>query len=144
MEIDFDDLVEKVFTEPPKPEKTYFISLDSDLRDLFTMLLQFLTNGLKILYGDEEGKVDIFSVSNNPQRLIEIDKYMKSVGIIVNLDYYNQLQWIHRQAVNTYTSFDKKIITNNTKLNEMEYCFIRQIPNQTESHYFLISFDILK
>ena len=108
------------------------------------MLLQFLTNGLKILYADQEGKVDIFSVSNNPQRLIQIDKYMKSVGIVVNLDYYNELQWIHRQAVNTYTPFDKKIITNNTKLNEMEYCFIRQIPNQTEAHYFLISFDVLK
>ena len=27
MEIDFDDLVEKVFTEPPKPEKTYFLNV---------------------------------------------------------------------------------------------------------------------
>lgn len=146
MEIDFDDLVEKVFREQPKPEKSYHICLESDLKDLFTMLLQFLTNGLKILYGDQEGKVDILSISNTPNKLIQIDKYMKSIGIIVNLDCFTQLQWVYRQGVKNYTPFDKKIITNNTQLKELEYCLIRtnQVDNEIDINYFLISFDILK
>ena len=145
MEIDFDDLVDKVFKQSPKPEKSYAISLDSDLKDLFTMLLHFLTNGLKILYGDSEGKVDIVSINNNPQRLIEIDRYMKSIGIIVNLDKYTELQWVHRQAVNPFIQFNKKLITATTQLKELEYCIIKEVKenNSITKYYFLVSFDIL-
>ena len=145
MEIDFDDLVDKVFKQSPKPEKSYAISLDSDLKELFTMLLHFLTNGLKILYGDREGKGDIISINNNPQRLIEIDRYIKSIGIIVNLDQYTELQWVHRQAVKPFIQFDKKIMTANTQLKELEYCIIKEnLENDIITKYFfLVSFDIL-
>ena len=54
------DLVEFVFKNGPKPEKSIHVVLENhNLEELYKSLLMFFTECMKILYGDASGKVDL-------------------------------------------------------------------------------------
>ena len=133
MEIDLVDLAKKVFTETPKEAKNYQLSFDAlGLKEMYEMLLTFLVEGLKSKWG-VEGKINMNNLSNNDVLLI--DKYMKSVGIKVNLDILTKENY--ELIKNIMIPYDKYIIKHNTKLCEMKY------PLRCGDLYHVISFDLI-
>ena len=133
MEIDLIDLAKKVFTEKPKEAKNYQLSFDAlGLKDMYEMLLTFLVEGLKMKWG-VDGKINMNNLSNDD--LLLIDKYMKSVGIKVNLDILTQENY--DLIKNIMIPYDKYIIRQNTKLCEMKY------PLRCGNLYHVISFDLI-
>ena len=58
--IDIDDMINNIFNNPPKDNKSIHLSFDvNDEYELFKILVDILTSGLKILFGDANGKVNI-------------------------------------------------------------------------------------
>jgi hypothetical protein len=73
------DFANTIFTQSVKPPKTFEIECeDMDIVDLFEYLLVVMTNGLKIKYGNGEGKVDLTNLSDENLKLV--NDYFHSFG----------------------------------------------------------------
>lgn len=89
MEIDADKFMENVFNNSPKEEKKIGISFikSMELDELFEFLLMTFTKGTKILFGDEEGKVNLAMCTDREYNLM--NKYFASFGFKLELDRYD-------------------------------------------------------
>jgi hypothetical protein len=60
MEGDLDDLAKKIFIgNPLTPSSVQIVGSFETTKDLFEALLMLFTKGMKILFGDEKGQVDL-------------------------------------------------------------------------------------
>ena len=84
--IDIDDMINNIFNNPPKDNKSIHLSFDvNDEYELFKILVDILTSGLKILFGDANGKVNINLITENDFKIIE--KYFNSFGFDIKYKY---------------------------------------------------------
>jgi hypothetical protein len=84
--IDIDDMINNIFTNEPQDMKSIQLSFDvNDEYELFTILVDILTHGLKILFGDENDKVNINTITENDFKTIE--KYFNSFGFDIKYKY---------------------------------------------------------
>lgn len=84
--IDIDDMINNIFTNKPQDIKSIQLSFDvNDEYELFKILVDILTHGLKILFGDENDKVDINTITENDFKTIE--KYFNSFGFDIKYKY---------------------------------------------------------
>ena len=84
--IDIDDMINNIFTKEPQDIKSIQLSFDvNDEYELFTILVDILTHGLKILFGDENDKVNINTITENDFKTIE--KYFNSFGFDIKYKY---------------------------------------------------------
>lgn len=136
-EIELDELILNLFTNPPKEPKTIgisFINQESitDLKEVFENLLILFTEGMKILFGTN-GKVDLDGLTHND--INNFNKYMNSIG----LKMIFEIRYLTEGVNEDYSRFKytNKVITESTKLNELKLPFL------TQSKVYIISFDFI-
>lgn len=88
MEIELEDLVLTLFSKPPGEPNSNRISFDtSNLRQLFESLLIIFTNGMKYLYGNSSGVVELDKLSTDNIELFQ--KYFNSIGFLFYFDIFD-------------------------------------------------------
>ena len=136
-EIELDELILNLFTNPPKEPNTIGISFinqdtNTDLKEVFENLLILFTEGMKILFG-RNGKVDLDGLNAND--INNFNKYMNSIG----LKMIFEIRYLTVGVNEDYSRFKytNKQITERTKLNELKLPFL------TQSKVYIISFDFI-
>jgi hypothetical protein len=128
-------IAKKIFNKPPGAPKSVAFTVDEemDMREVFEMLLMIFTEGMKILYGNEDEKVDLNA--RTEKDFAKVKEYFHSLGF--NCEYK---VYLPSQAANInfesrkYTNVD---ITIDTKLKEL------RLPLRCGPRIFEISFDFL-
>jgi hypothetical protein len=77
-----------IFSKPPGAPKSvaFTVDEDMDMREVFEMLLMIFTEGMKILFGNNEGKVDLNA--RTEKDFLKVQEYFKSLGFICNYTVY--------------------------------------------------------
>lgn len=131
--MEFQDVIEKVFSEsvkPPNSVQLEFINDDMTMRDIFEALLSFTVGGMKLLFSKDSKTVDIGTLSD--EDISKLIGYVRSIGFDLIITKYT------REEFNSnifpyfipfnnipYDPLEKKLdifqynITDN--LNDMEY-----------------------
>jgi len=134
MSIDFDDLIETVFTSPIKKPHYYNISFTNelDISDLFEFLLMTFTNGSKILYGDKENKVNLNEWTEVHIR--DINQRFNSLGFTCNIQVFNSVGEYFNSGIKSYKDIE---INKSTMLNELYFSL------KCNNYIYVINFEIL-
>lgn len=75
-----DEMIAEVFTSEPKGVNTIKLQTDGlELKELFAMMLEIFTKGMKILFGDDEGRVNLETISE--EQFMEVKQRFRSFGI---------------------------------------------------------------
>ena len=90
----------------------------SNLKEYFEMLLIITMEGLKLYYGNKDGKVDIELLSNNDFQ--KINTYLKKINIKMNYSIYNQKEWNNGKK-NIIKPFNVIIEDKNTNLKDFYF-----------------------
>ena len=137
---DHNSFIEYVFTEDAKPKNTIKLELESPNSDnnlnkhIYEQLLQIFTDGMKHLYGGEDGKVDIATLEINS--IIKMKDYFSSFGVELIFNMYNQKNYVLKPYI-----YDKPELYNKSKkVSEFYY----EIPVELEKELFIyrIGFDL--
>lgn len=138
MEINYEDLVERIFKKKPQNPKS--ITLDFverlSLQELFEFLLSFFTDGTKILYGEtsSNGTVQVDLNMWTQETVDEMKKYLAMIGfkLFVNIEDF--------VPTKDYPSmmFNKIEIKENTNLSELKM-ILRNL-----NKVYIISFEFLR
>ena len=131
MDIDFDNFIDKIFTNEIKDPKTYNLSVNiSNLKEIFEMLLMVFTKGMKILYGNN-GVVDLKNISESEFNVVK--DYFMSMGYKLIVAVYSESEYFS----NNITKYADIIINKNTKLTELK------LPFKSDNVIYVISFDFM-
>jgi len=130
--LDADDIASIIFSQDIneiQQEHLNNFDIDSlDIKTLFEMLLMITTAGLKIFFGNSEGKVDITLLDS--EKIQFLNSKLKHIGVQLNVDIISILDWNFGKQVESY---DKIKINKSTKFDELKAIFNR-------GDYFVISF----
>jgi hypothetical protein len=103
MDLDIDEIFQQVISlENPTPN-SYSLGFELDsLKELFEFLMTFTTKLCKHFYGNENGNVDLTTLSSD--EFYHIDIYLKAIGFtsklnITPINQYN-LMWIYMNNYN--------------------------------------------
>lgn len=100
---DHNSFIEYVFSKNPKPKMTIKLELDppdpsNNLnKHIFEQLLQIFTDGMKHLYGDDEGKVNIVDLELDS--IIKMKEYFDSFGVELIFNMYNQHNYVFKPYI---------------------------------------------
>ena len=121
---DHNSFIEYVFTKNPKEKDTIKLELDPPSngdnfnKHVFEQLLQIFTDGMKHLYGGDDGKVDIASLELDS--IIKMKEYFSSFGVELIFNMYNLKNFVYKPYI-----YDKPELYNKSKsVDEFYY----QIP----------------
>ena len=130
---DHNSFIEYVFSENPKQKNTIKLELEPPNpgnnfnKHVFEQLLQIFTDGMKHLYGDEDGKVDIDSLEINS--IIKMKEYFESFGIELIFNMYNQKNYVMKPYI-----YDKpELYLKSKKVSDFYY----EIPLKKEGEVFI-------
>ncbi len=126
-------IAKNIFTKDVKPPGSVAFSVDEDMdiKEIFEMLLMIFTEGMKILYGEEDGRVNLNA--RTEKDFMKVQDYFKSMGFICNYKVYlpSQTSSINFES-RKYTNIT---ITDKTTLKEL------RLPLRCGPRIFEISFD---
>lgn len=126
--IDFEELIEKIFNSPPDEKSSIPISFDNtNLKDMHEALLMFFTKGMKKIYGNN-GSVNLLSL--NESDFLYMNRYFESISINMNYRFYD----IQDYDLMYNNHFDIKGYNNLE-----DYCFKLKI----EDKIFILWFNII-
>ena len=128
-----EDIAENIFRQPPKKECSVGFAVDTDmsLREIFEMLLMIFTEGMKILFGDSSGKVNLNELGEKDFK--KVQEYFKSFGFVCNYKVYLPSQTINIDF--EARKYSNITINNSTKLKDLK------LPLKCGGRVFEISFD---
>ncbi len=95
---DQNSFIEYVFTKNPKPKMTIKLELEppnsgNNLnKHIFEQLLQIFSDGMKHLYGGDDGKVNIADLEIDS--IIKMKEYFDSFGVELIFNMYNQSDYV--------------------------------------------------
>mgnify|MGYP001405986538 CR=1 FL=1 len=133
-ELELDELADKIFYDLPKPKFSIQIQFDTyNVKSLFESLLTLTTNGMRIKFGNNVGKVNLSDLSSKD--LENFNKYMNSFGInlIIEIEKFNPLLKNYDNL--KYNNYN---ITDKTELKELKFLLLEG------ENVYLISFDYLR
>ena len=138
--IDLDEIIVNIFSYEPKSPKSINLSFDvKEEYDLFKMLVHILTEGLKILYGDSNGNVNLDNLEGGDT----LYKYFASFGFIINFNVNNVLNPNNIDVNNVLNpnnienEEEKQEVKKNTELHLYYFTL------KTEKFKYEITFDYL-
>lgn len=124
-EFDIIKLTKIIFSNPPKePNSIHLDFTDFGLEELFQQLLMMFTEGMKMFYGDNNGKVDLTRLSEND--FSKIQKYFQSFGFDVSY------------KIKPLNYFEPSSL--NTKKELKDHC----LRLRTQNCIYIVSFDYYK
>jgi len=134
MEIELEDLVITLFSNPPGEPNTHLISFDTgDLVQLFESLLLIFTNGMKLLFGNSRGVVELDKLEERDIELFQ--KYFNSIGFLFYFDVYEDTNDNRNKTQSMkYTNLN---LDSNSQLRELYF------PLLVKDKIYLINFDKL-
>ena len=134
MEIELEDLVITLFSNPPGEVNTHLISFDTgNLIQLFESLLLIFTNGMKLLFGNSNGVVELDNLSEEDMELFQ--KYFNSIGYLFYFDIYDDTNDNRDKTQSMkYTNLN---LDSNSQLKELYF------PLLCKDKIYLINFDKL-
>ena len=129
-------IAKMVFKKSPAKPSSISLAIEEemDVKEIFEMLLMIFTEGMKILYGNEEGKVDLNSLKEND--FIKVQEYFKSFGFICNYKVYLPSQSMHIDFESR--KYSNVTIDSKTVLKDL------RLPLKCGHRIFEISFDFCK
>ena len=133
-ELEIDELAETIFYDTPKPKFSIQIQFDTqNVKNLFESLLSLTTNGMRIKYGDNSGKVNLSDLTEI--NLINFNEYMHSFGIDMNIkvEKFNPLLKDYEKM-----KYQNQNITNETHLKDLNFLVLEK------GYVYIISFDYLR
>jgi hypothetical protein len=126
-------IARNIFTKPVKPPGSVALTVDEDMtiKEIFEMLLMIFTEGMKILYAESDGTVNINA--RTEKDFIKVQEYFKSLGFICNYIIYLPSQ----AAVMDFETrkYNNITINEKTKLKDL------RLPLKCGPRIFEISFD---
>ena len=113
-----DNIIYKIFSNEPMNSNEIELNFDGieNAKDLFECLLMFLTNGLKTLYGDKNGIVNLNDLSRI--EFFKVQKYFSSFG---------------------FELFYDKVIINNINDLKLHLNDYRNLPVNTKFNEYIFS-----
>ena len=134
-EIEIEDLIEKIFTESPKPQNCIELSFinDMDVKDLFEFLLTFFTEGSKMLFGDNNNRVDIAKWTDIEFNIM--NRYCKSIGFNMIIERFCQEE---KQLINF-----NKMSYKNIDINQSTPLAKLKLPLDCGENIFVFSFEFI-
>ena len=131
--MNINELIDVVFSDGIKPPRSIQIDLggnDMNIKDVFEFLLTFFTEGMKLLYGDSNGKVNLDQLSESEIKLLA--QYIQSIGFGCQITVYPP------EEANKYDFMAIKYtnvqITSDTRLEELK------LPLRSNDKVYVISF----
>jgi hypothetical protein len=110
----------KIFTNEPKDKFSIQLHLNTeemDMGDLFEFLLLVFTNGLRILYGNNNEKVDLSTLNN--EQLTKVNDYFNSFGFDTSYIIYSE----EMESVIDFNKLSYRNTTINTDTKIENLCF---------------------
>lgn len=134
MEIDLEGLVISIFSEPPGEPRSRTIEFDTNnIKQLFESLLIIFTNGMKLLFGNLEGVVELENLSEQDINLVQ--RYYESMGFRFYFDVYDDSNENRRKTQEMkYTNLT---LTTQTRLKDLYF------PLLSKGNIYLINFDYI-
>ena len=118
---DHNSFIEYVFKDSPKPKMTIKLELEppnpgNNLnKHVFEQLLQIFTDGMKHLYGNKDGKVNIADLELDS--IIKMKEYFDSFGVELIFNMYNQNDYVFKPYI-----YNKPELYNKSKsVNDFYY-----------------------
>jgi len=112
--MEINELVNKIFNEGIKPEKSIQVSFDGieNSKELFEILITVFTEGMKIHFGKNE-KVDLNILSL--KEFEKIIKYFRSIGILLCFHKFHvkQLERMENEGVHENITYKYDIYNRN-------------------------------
>ena len=133
-ELEIDELAETIFYDLPKSKFSIQIQFDTnDVKNLFESLLSLTTNGMRIKFGDNNGKVNLSNLTE--QNLINFNEYMNSFGIQMKIEVEK-----FKPLLKDYEKmkYKNQNITAQTQLKELKFLVLES------GFVYIISFDYLR
>jgi len=128
--ITLEELSEKIFDSPIKDRCSIPISFDNiTFNEMHDALLMFFTNGMKTLFGNSNGNVNLLEIKDD--EFSKINHYFHSIGININYKIYDILDY-DTMILNHFSKLEKN--------NLEDYCFKLKVENKV----FIIWFNILQ
>jgi hypothetical protein len=81
VEIDFDDLIDKIFSGTPNIQNSLKIDLcenNNETEPLFKTLTHIFTRGMQLIFGNRSGKVNLDYITT--EQFFEMNQYFRSFG----------------------------------------------------------------
>jgi len=134
MEIELEDLVITLFSNPPGAPNSHSISFDTgNLIQLFESLLIIFTNGMKLLFGNSNGVVELDKLEERDIELFQ--KYFNSIGFLFYFDVFEDTNDNRDKTQEMkYTNLN---LDNNSQLRELYF------PLLVKDKIYLINFNKL-
>ena len=136
---DHNSFIKFVFDGEPKSEKTIKLELDppgeNNLnKHIFEQLLQIFTDGMKYLYSNDDGKVDISKLEI--ESILKMKEYFLSFGVELIFNMYNQ----HDYVLKPYIYNSPELYNKSKSVNEFYY----EIPLEKDNNILVyrISFNL--
>jgi|TARA_Y100000389_G_C17143859_1_gene356285 hypothetical protein len=134
MEVELEELVISIFSEPPGEPRSRTIAFDtSNLRQLFESLLIIFTNGMKLLFGDSRGVVELENLSEENIHLVQ--EYYESMGFRFYFDVYEDSN--ENRDKTQQMKYTNLTLTSSSSLKELYF------PLLSRDRIYLINFDYI-
>ena len=137
---DHNSFIEYVFTKNPKPKKTIKLELDPPNpgnnfnKHVFEQLLQIFTDGMKHLYSDEDGELDIATLEINS--IIKMKEYFDSFGVELIFNMYDQKNYVMKPYI-----YNNPVLYNKSK-KVSDFYYEIPLEKDNEILVYRISFDL--
>lgn len=138
---DGDDFTIFLFSDKPKDPNSIKLEISKPENDikfglhLFQELLMIFTSGMKYLFSNGSGNVDIKSLSEDD--IILMNKYFRSIGFIIEVKTFTIIEYLDNMKLPNYF-IKKHLIKDDTPLNDIYY------ETSIEGNIYRIIFDFLR
>lgn len=134
MEVELEELVISIFSEPPGEPRSRTIAFDtSDLKQLFESLLIIFTNGMKLLFGNSRGVVELENLSEDDINLVQ--SYYQSMGFKFYFDVYDDTN--DNRDKTQAMKYTNLTLTSGSNLKDLYF------PLLSRGRIYLINFDYI-
>ena len=133
-ELDLDKLIDTIFSKEPQPKFSIQLQFEnSNVKELFEIMLMITTNGMRIQFGTPEGKVNLGDLKKKD--IQKFNQYMNSFGmsILIETENYNPSRDYEGLKYNNQN------ITSSTELKSLKFPML-----QPNGIVYIISFDFLR
>lgn len=134
MEVDLEQLIISIFSEPPGEPRSKTISFDTNnLKQLFESLLMIFTNGMKLLFGNQIGRVELQNLNEDDIGIVQ--RYFNSMGFNFYFDIYDDSN--DNREKTQAMKYTNITMTSDVRLEHMFF------PLLSQGKIYLINFDYI-
>lgn len=133
-ELDLDKLIDTIFSKEPQPKFSIQLQFEnSNVKELFEIMLMITTNGMRLQFGTPEGKVNLGDLKKKD--IQKFNQYMNSFGMSIFIDTENYNLNKDYEGL----KYNNQNITSSTELKSLKFPML-----QPNGIVYIISFDFLR